>query len=624
MKLSLTQFAGMAPKIAPQLLPESFAQNASEVKLQSGELRPFYDDIDVIDVPDDTLSVYKYYIPNDVNNIGYIWLYFNKDVDIVKGPIFADKNNRIIISGLDGGLRVTDTTKLNLEIEDEGKNQGNYRPITLDASNTFLLGIPAPTGIKMAVGGSGTENKESRSYVVALVRTWSDGKIDIGKLSDPATTFSGSLTVDVAIGQTVTLTNITVPSTAYSQNGVRKAYVYRSTVGSDGTSTYGYVGEFDINSWTTVYSFTDSRASQDVEESAVSAEWDEPNSDLKGLVSLNNGILAAFKGSDVYFSYPYQTSAWPYTYRISVDYNIVGLGAFGNTVVICTDGMPALALVSDPAAVTLRAINNAYPCLSKQTIVNFSSGVVYASTGGLLWINSTSPKYITEGYITKDDFTAWNPEHLIATNYGGQYVAVSTDSDKYHGLLFDIDNPNQGITSLYRYAHSVYLDHERNDLYLIVPSAEGGRKVVAYDKPGDDEDIQRYRAYNWRSKLFISNQGIATLSAARVRIDSSGEVAGVVVKAYTYSKHAINDVPLNTYDINGPVDMNIVYEKLNQKTYIYFIYYVDGIPRLQKRTNSSAPFRLPSGFRGDTFEVEVEAAVPISSIELASSMGELL
>ena len=44
MKIALTQFAGMAPRVAPRLLPDNFAQEANEVKLWSGELRPFYED----------------------------------------------------------------------------------------------------------------------------------------------------------------------------------------------------------------------------------------------------------------------------------------------------------------------------------------------------------------------------------------------------------------------------------------------------------------------------------------------------------------------------------------------------------------------------------------------------
>lgn len=623
MKLSLAQFNGMAPKVAAQLLPEYFAQSANEVKLQSGELRPFYADIDVMSVPNDTVSVYKYYIPNDPKSIGFVWLYFNKHVNIVKGPVYSDSNNRIIISGIDDYLRITDTSMLDLIMEDTGDYLDQYKPITLNDKNTYILGIPAPTDIKMEVEGEGTESKESRTYVVALVRTWEDGKLDIGKLSDPATTAKGELTVDVHTGQTVKLTNITIPATAYNDNGVRKAYVYRSTVGSDGTATYGFVGEFAITADKTVYEFTDNREAKDVEESAVSAEWDSPVEGLTGLVSLNNGILAAFKGSDVYFSYPYQVNAWPYTYRVSVDYNIVGLGAFGNTVVICTDGLPSLALVSDPASVTLRAINSAYPCLSPQTIVNFSSGVVYASTGGLLFVNNTAPQYITAQYLTKDEFANWNPSTLIAADYNGSYIGVSTDAIKYHGLIFNIDNASSGITSFYRYAYGIFSDHEKNELYLIVPTEDGKRKIITYDTPVKEGD-QKYRTYNWRSKVFISSQGIASMSAARIRLKESPNLSYVYSIQYTYKNHSINSVPFNTLYINGPLNMQDVYENLNTDSYIYFIYYVDGIPRLTRRTNSSKPFRLPSGFRGDTFEVEVEAATAISSIELASSMGELM
>jgi hypothetical protein len=90
-----------------------------------------------------------------------------------------------------------------------------------------------------------------------------------------------------------------VPSDAYTDCGVRKAYVYRSTVGSDGTAMYGFVGEFPITNGTTVYSFTDSRKAEDVEEAAVSSEWDEPL-EMSGILSLSNGVFVGFNGYDNY------------------------------------------------------------------------------------------------------------------------------------------------------------------------------------------------------------------------------------------------------------------------------------------------------------------------------------
>lgn len=622
MKIALTQFAGMAPRVAPRLLPDNFAQEANEVKLWSGELRPFYEDTDVVDVPDDTKYIYKWTI-NEFGEYGF--LVFPNKVNIVKGPVFGDENNRILISGLEGGLRITDTTMVSFVSTPEG----TYEPTTVNTSNSYLLGIPAPTELTMSLGNtvSDRNNIESRSYVVALVREWSDGKLDVGKTSQPATYTDKngvtSYTIDVATGESVVISNITVPANAYKECGVRKAFVYRSTVGSDGTTTYGYVGEFKVTSGITKYSFTDSRAASDVEESAVSLEWDAPEKNLTGLVSLNNGVLAAYSDQDIYFSYPYQVHAWPYTYRVSVDFPIVGLGAFGNTVVVCTTGCPSLVLVSDPAAATMKGIHDPFPCLSADSIVSMANGVCYASAGGLLFVNSTSPKYLTESFITKDEWRDWNPESFCAASYEGNYVATSTDPKKYHGLIVDTTDTTKGVVSLYRLVYGIFSDPESNSLYFVTGKPDGGRKIVLFDTPKDSSN-QSYRTFKWRSKIFQSNSGIATFAAARVRNEYEGYYRKIKVTIYEYRTHTLNSVPMNTYSINGPVDMEQVYEMLDKSVYMYFIYYVNGVPRYTRKLKNSEPFRLPSGFRGDEFEVEVEGEMPIHSIELATSMGELL
>ena len=606
----------MAPKVAPRLLPTQFAQKADEVKLWSGELRPFYADTDEVEVPADTVSIYKWTINKDGE---YGWLTFDKPVNIVKGPIFGDENNRILISGISDDIRITDLTMVSFA----SKPGGGYEPTTVTTANSYSLAIPTVGKVTMSVNGNNDQNRESRSYVVALVREWADGKLDLGKTSAPARDKYDNLTVTVGMGDTVTLNVTDIPKDAYTNAGVRKAYIYRTTVGSDGTTTYGFVGEVEIYNGQTSFEFTDTRSHEDVEESATSLEWDAPIDGLKGLVSLNNGVLAAYTGSDVYFSYPYQVHAWPYTYRVSVDFNIVGLGAFGNTVVICTDGCPSLALVSDPASVSLRGIHDPFPCLGANTIVSLSSGVVYASTGGLLYVNSTSPKYITEGLLTKDEWRDWSPEYLTAGSYEGNYVAVSTNPKLYYGLIFDINNPNNGLVSLYRSVTSLYSDPESNKLYFVVDTPSGGKKIILFDTPVEGQS-QAYRTYRWKSKIFTSQEGIATMAAARVRNAYEGYARKIKVTMYTYHEHCINSVPLNTYDINGPIDMAQVYERLDMSVNMYFMYYVDGVPRYTKKIKGSQPFRLPSGFRGDEFEVEVEGDMPIHSIEIASSMGELL
>lgn len=623
MKLSMTTFSGAAPKIGKTLLPDSFAQDANEVKLSSGELKPFYADQHIVDVPEDTIKFYKYYIPNSPIEQNHVWLCFNKDVNVIKGPIFNDSNNRIILSGLDDELRITDSTLLTLV----SSSNGYYQPITVSTKDTYILGIPRISNVTMALANSVTnkENVESRSYVVSLVREWADGKLDVGGLSDPAYYIKDNVTyytIDVATGEAVTISNIVVPTSYYTDYGIRKIYIYRSTVSSDGTATYGYVGDIVVDPAVTTYTFTDSRSAEDVEESAVSSEWDAPLKNLTGLTSLNNGVLAAYSGSDIYFSYPYQTHAWPYTYRVSVDYDIVGLGSFGNTLVVCTKGCPALVLVSDPASATLRAINEPFPCSNKNTIVSFASGVVFSSTGGLVWVNSTSPKYITAGLLDKDSWKEYDPSNLMCAGYSGKYVGVSLNPVKYHGIIVDIENINNGITSFYRSLSGIWSDPESNALYFLILRSDGKKSIVLFDTPVDFGD-QYYRTYNWKSKIFVSNQGTINLAAARIRMEEQ-KMGKIIITVYSYRAHPINGASFNELDVNGPVDMSQMYSSLENKSSVMFIYYIDGIPRMTKLVKNSNPFRLPSGFKGDTVEVEVESSSIISSIELASSMGELL
>lgn len=613
MKLALNSFIGEAPRIASRLLPTQAGQKVEEVKFLSGELRPFFEDSHVISLDPDIISVYKWYVTADKP----AWIVSNRDMSIEKSPVFNDENSRIIINYPDTKeTRITDSYIANLALD----ASGNYLPLRLTKENTYNLKVPKITAATMAVNGTSSTNVESRTYAIALVREWYDGKIDVGPLYAPVTTSSGAITVDVGTGQTVTLSNITVPSDAYSDCGVRKAYVYRSTTGSDGTSMYGFVGEFAITSGTLKYSFTDSRKAEDVEEAAVSSEWDEPLP-MSGILSLSNGVFVGFNGYDIYFSYPYQVHAWPYTYRVTVDHEIVGLGAFGNTVVVCTKGSPYLLLVSDPASATVRPINSQYPCLSKKSIITLSNGVVYASINGLVLINSTSPTYFTEKLLTKDEWINFHPDNLSAAYYLDSYVGISSKKDQYVGLMINVSDPSTGLTTIRRNIISLYSDPNDNLLYFILDEY-GSRKLVLFDKPTEYSD-QNYRSFTWKSKTFVSNEGIVTPAVARLRADYYLPLTNIYYD-YTAESRPLNSAPLHTSTINSPVDLTYAFEIINKRRAVLFTYYVNNEPKLTKLIYNASPFRLPSGFRGDEIEVEVTSRIPVHSIELASSMGELM
>ena len=412
MKLTFQQFSGIAPRIAPRLLPATLAQEALDVKLWSGELRPHYADTIIKYIPSTTQSIYRY----KWKNKKYNWLGWAKSVNVVKGPVYDDENNRIYLMVNDGtGFLVTDSSLL----EDRDYINGLE-------SKAYAVAIPEPGQSDIWVsGGTGSGDIESRSYVYCYVRQWSDGTIDVGKSSGPLKNSSdrSRYTVDVRPGQVVDMSIVDPIVHANGIGaGINKIYIYRSEVTSAGQALYSYVDQFDVNTnrvtnnpaavWVSngsYYKYSDSKPNTSLGEACPSIYWDAPVTGLKGLVSLQNGLFAAYKDSTIYVSDWNAPHAWPYEHTVTIDYPIVGLGSFGNTIVVCTEAAPVLITVTDPTKPTTRAIQENCPCVSAGSIVSTRNGVIFASTNGLVLINSASPTFITEKIITQDE---WLPLHL--------------------------------------------------------------------------------------------------------------------------------------------------------------------------------------------------------------------
>ena len=98
MKLTFQQFSGIAPRIAPRLLPATLAQEALDVKLWSGELRPHYADTIIKYIPSTTQSIYRY----KWKNKKYNWLMWPTITKVAKGPVYDDENNRIYFMNPNG------------------------------------------------------------------------------------------------------------------------------------------------------------------------------------------------------------------------------------------------------------------------------------------------------------------------------------------------------------------------------------------------------------------------------------------------------------------------------------------------------------------------------------------
>lgn len=630
MKLTFQQFSGIAPRIAPRLLPATLAQEALDVKLWSGELRPHYADEILHYIPSNIQSIYRYKWKNKTYN----WLMWPYETRVAKGPVYDDENNRIYFMN-PTGFYVTDSSLL----EDRDYMKG------LDESGTpyYTAGIPrAGYGI-MSVSGSGSGDIEARSYIVCYVRQWPDGTIDVGKSSEPyATSWDAAArrTIDVRPGQTVKISVGNISDTDSAKTGVNKVYIYRSEVTSSGQALYSYVDQFDINpshvtnnpdaTWNTGgwYEYLDKKANTQLGEACPSIYWDPPVDGLKGLVSLQNGLFAAYKDSTVYVSDWNAPHAWPYEHTVTIDYPIVGLGSFGNTIVVCTEVAPVLIVVQDPTNPTTKAIQENCPCVSADSIVNTRNGVIFASQNGLVLINSTSPTFITEKLLTQDEWLPLHPESLKGAFLNNAYYGFFTNpTDTAAGFIFDLDSHtystvynsivSSGMVYTTQHAKVVYNDIEQSQLYVCYPLENG----TQYSLCSFASDSRTNKSFRWRSKVNVSPQGLFNLSAARVMMTShSSQKENERIWEGKLTGSSLAACVMDGEPINGWCKTN----ELELADATVFNYYVDGELKYSQGVKDSKPFRLPSGFRGETIEVEVKSNAYIHSITLASSMGELV
>lgn len=632
MKLTFQQFSGVAPRIAPRLLPATLAQEALDVKLWSGELRPHYADEILQYIPSNVQTIYRYKWKNKT----YRWLMWNKDTHVVKSPMYDDENNRIYFTN-SGGFFVTDSSLL----KDQDYNTG-YIP----EGSWYRTAIPQPGQSDIWIsGGTGSGDIESRSYVYCYVRQWPDGTIDIGKSSGPLKNSSdrSRYTVDVRPGQVVDMS--IVDPLLYADGahvGINKVYIYRSEVTSAGQAVYSYVDQFDVNTnratnnpnavWIaegTYYKYSDSKPNTSLGEACPSLYWDPPVGGLKGLVSLQNGLFAAYKDSTVYVSDWNAPHAWPYEHKVTIDYPIVGLGSFGNTIVVCTEAAPVLIVVQDPTNPTVKAVQENCPCVSADSIVNTRNGVIFASQNGLVLINSTSPTCITEKLITQDEWLPLHPESLKGAFLNNTYYGFFTNpTDKVAGLIFDLDSytystvynsiVSSGLVFTTQPAKVIYNDIEQTQLYVCYPLEDSTR----YSLCSFASDSRINKSFRWRSKVNTSAQGLFNLSVARVMLTPQSSIKeSEPFEEDKLKRSSFADRALGSEPINGWCSKARTLELMDNTV---FNYYVDGELKYSREIKDSKPFRLPTGFRGETVEVEIKSNAYIHSITLASSMGELV
>ena len=344
------------------------------------------------------------------------------------------------------------------------------------------------------------------------------------------------------------------------------------------------------------YDFVDDFSFRSLTETLASNEFDPPPEELQGLTVIQNNILAGFVGNDIYFSEPGAFHAWPTKYKISLEYNIVGMTALGTDLFVMTTGYPYIISGSDPAVLSTSRYSTNYPCLSKRSIVQTDVGVMYATHEGLAVASLAGGVQIATAPAHSPDTwkAALDPATIVATFYDSVYFASHSNGAFFYRRSQDGQTPGDIVDQSVTFT-ATWFDTVSGYLYYTT-GVDGD--IVRWDDPS-----QPNSTYVWKSKVFIA-QTPFNMGAARVVADYAGTIVPPVWDEY--------DVLWSDADILWNAAEPVVFKLYADKELVFTVDKAD-----------SDVFRLPSGYKTDTYEVEVTASTRVRSIHLGATPSSL-
>lgn len=611
---AINSFGGRVPRLGSRLLQPNHAQIATNCKLFSGELRSWKRGLQVFapTVSGTLKTMYRMY-----SGATDYWLAWADVVDAVKGPIAGDTSFKLYYTGSTFGPR---KTNLALAIS------GAAYPF-----DYLELGIPAPTVAPgLAVVGGAAANV-TRTYVETFVST------------------SGVWDEEGPPGPPVTVTgrpdgswNLTALNAAPAgKYAIDRRRVYRTLTGSTGLTNYQLVIELPIA--TTSYSDLIADSALGVicpsfQNGITGSAWSPPPTDMHSLTQMPNGMMVGASKNILCFCEPYRPWAWPTMYQLALNFDIVSLGVFGNTVVACTKGLPYVYSGTHPSTMAGGDIDRTEPCLSKRGTSSLGDiGVCYPSPNGLIIIGVGGVANATQDFMDRDAWQAFMPSTLVARVWQDKYFATyDTGTSQGAGVIIDRSNPNAPVVDLSLYGTGLYTDPETGVLYYL-------QNNIIYKW---DADSNNKMPFDWKSKTFkfgraanvgafqvdadFSQASDASAQAAQLAANTAynntilalpetwpktgktkGEFDGAMWGEMMWDGSLLRENPANTpsYDTRYILFQEYVFDKTIIGMKLVYSKYV----------TSRDPFSGPDGFKNDLLELRVSGNMDVRSINWAET-----
>ena len=374
MLLSISGFQGTIPRLHPRLLPDSFAQEAHNARLDDGALSPIRAPADTFSLPGQRRTFLRHQ---------GVWRSWTGEVDAAPGPVADD---RLYWTG-DGAPKV---------------EAGGV---------TYDLALPPPSSAPSLSVPAGETQPGGETPVEEVIYVYTF----VTELDEESAPSLPSDPVYYADGDVIRVSGFEAPPAG---RGVDRIRLYRSQTSLSGDTSFYYVAEF----YTTTIQYDHDLAAEPMQELLPTFDYDMPPATLSGLTPMPNGMMAAFTQRELRFCEPYRPHAWPRKYELTTEHPIVALAALGSTLIVLTTGRPYIAQGTHPENMVMEQLEQDLPCVSARGVVDLGYAAVFPSADGLARITPQGGQIVSRPLFSRDDWRALAPSTFEATSYNGRYL----------------------------------------------------------------------------------------------------------------------------------------------------------------------------------------------------------
>lgn len=450
------------------------------------------------------------------------------------------------------------------------------------------------------------------------------------------TAFAGTPDATYDVSDVAVLSVIDSYSFTYTAAGGDKA----TTVTTAGTQ-YWDISEPDVTStrYYTASSFIDDFLVTYLSITLDSLYNDPPPVDMAGIIQAQNNILVGFTDNELCFSDVNRPWAWPEKYRLVFPSSIVALSPVAGSILVLTETFPYIVSGSAPESMSYARIDAPYSCVSKRGVVNVGYGVVFPTHGGLaVYSPSIGIDIATKAIQDWDTWHSVDHDTIIAAFSEGKYLASHSGG----AFIFDRDQKTGGyLVNLGVQFDAAHYDPESDGTFFIDHSSKQLRQWNAEGQPP--------LPFEWKSKI-IRTKGYINIGAARVYASYIGS-ATELTKLATYNAAAVTynlsilaftsqigcmngpagftnssgakvytPGAFNSFSFNnGPRSLTRTQLSLSSLNYLTFKLWAGDELIYTGTLIADDTFRLPSGYKTDTFELSVSGTARVAAIHISET-----